>query len=101
MALQTLRTALADADAGGYAVGAFNVSSIDQAIAVLDAAETERSPVIVQAIAGMSAYDDESRWWHRLRVWSPNTSMSPQCCISITDAPMTTARGPWTTASPA
>jgi len=67
MALQTLRTALADADAGGYAVGAFNVSSIDQAIAVLDAAETERSPVIVQAIAGMSAYDDESRWWHRLR----------------------------------
>lgn len=67
MALQTLRTALTDADAGGYAVGAFNVSSIDQAIAVLDAAETERSPVIVQAIAGMSAYDDESRWWHRLR----------------------------------
>ncbi|WEK61201.1 MAG: ketose-bisphosphate aldolase [Candidatus Microbacterium colombiense] len=67
MALQTLRAALADAEAGGYAVGAFNVSSIDQAIAVLDAAEAERSPVIVQSIAGMSAYDDESRWWTRLR----------------------------------
>ncbi|MFF1539434.1 ketose-bisphosphate aldolase [Microbacterium sp. NPDC058269] len=67
MTLQTLRTALAAAEEGGYAVGAFNVSSIDQAIAVLDAAEAERSPVIVQAIAGMSAYDDESRWWHRLR----------------------------------
>ncbi|MCS3843298.1 ketose-bisphosphate aldolase [Microbacterium sp. AK031] len=67
MTLQTLRAALAEAEAGEYAVGAFNVSSIDQAIAVLDAAAAERSPVIVQSIAGMSAYDDESRWWTRLR----------------------------------
>lgn len=67
MTLQTLRTVLAAAEEGGYAVGAFNVSSIDQAIAVLEAAEAERSPVIVQAIAGMSPYDDESRWWKRLR----------------------------------
>ncbi|KJL22183.1 Fructose-bisphosphate aldolase [Microbacterium oxydans] len=67
MALLTLRSALADAEKGGYAVGAFNVSSLDQAIAVLEAAEAESSPVIVQAIAGMSAYDDESRWWSRLR----------------------------------
>lgn len=65
--LQTLRESLAAAQDGGYAVGAFNVSSLDQAIAVLEAAEAERSPVIVQAIAGMSAYDDESRWWTRLR----------------------------------
>ncbi|GAB3596439.1 ketose-bisphosphate aldolase [Microbacterium tumbae] len=67
MSLRTLREVLADAEAGGYAVGAFNVSSLDQAIAVLDAASAERSPVIVQSIAGMSAYDDESRWWMRLR----------------------------------
>ncbi|MEV4737248.1 MULTISPECIES: ketose-bisphosphate aldolase [unclassified Microbacterium] len=67
MALQTLREALALAEAGEYAVGAFNVSSLDQVLAVLAAAEAERSPVIVQAIAGMSAYDDESAWWHRLR----------------------------------
>jgi fructose-bisphosphate aldolase class II len=65
--LITLADALADAERGGYAVGAFNVSSLDQAVAVLDAAEAARSPVIVQAIAGMSAYDDESRWWRRLR----------------------------------
>lgn len=65
--LITLDEALADAERGGYAVGAFNVSSLDQAIAVLDAAEANRSPVIVQAIAGMSAYEDESRWWNRLR----------------------------------
>lgn len=67
VSLVTLRVALARAEEGGYAVGAFNVSSIDQAIAVLDAAEAERSPVIVQSIAGMSAYADEERWWRRLR----------------------------------
>lgn len=67
MTLLTLDEALSDAERGGYAVGAFNVSSLDQAVAVLDAAEASRSPVIVQAIAGMSAYSNESRWWHRLR----------------------------------
>lgn len=67
MTLLTLNEALADAEHGGYAVGAFNVSSLDQAVAVLDAAEASQSPVIVQAIAGMSPYADESRWWHQLR----------------------------------
>lgn len=67
MTLLTLDEVLADAERGGYAVGAFNVSSLDQAVAVLDAAEASRSPVILQAIAGMSPYADESRWWRRLR----------------------------------
>ena len=63
MPLQTLATTLAAAERG-YAVGAFNVSDLNQAIAVLDAARAERSPVIVQTIAGASAYSDESWWWH-------------------------------------
>jgi fructose-bisphosphate aldolase, class II len=67
MPLQTLATTLAAAERGGYAVGAFNVSDLNQAIAVLDAARAESSPVIVQAIAGTSAYGDESWWWHMLR----------------------------------
>jgi fructose-bisphosphate aldolase, class II len=67
MPLQTLATTLAAAERGGYAVGAFNVSDLNQTIAVLDAARAERSPVIVQAITGMSAYVDESWWWHMLR----------------------------------
>ena len=67
MPLQTLATTLAAAERGGYAVGAFNVSDLNQAIAVLDAARAERSPVIVQTIAGASAYSDESWWWHMLR----------------------------------
>ena len=67
MPLQTLATTLAAAERGGYAVGAFNVSDLNQAIAVLEAARAETSPVIVQAIAGTSAYGDESWWWHMLR----------------------------------
>jgi fructose-bisphosphate aldolase class II len=55
MPLQTLATTLGAAERGGYAVGAFNVSDLNQAVAVLDAARAERSPVIVQAIAGTSA----------------------------------------------
>ncbi|WP_238335733.1 ketose-bisphosphate aldolase [Serinicoccus kebangsaanensis] len=66
--LRTLREVLADASAGGYAVGAFNVSTLDQAFAVLEAARAQRSPVIVQAIAGMHPYTgSESWWWSRLR----------------------------------
>jgi fructose-bisphosphate aldolase class II len=67
MPLQTLATTLAAAERGGYAVGAFNVSDLNQAAAVLDAARAERSPVIVQAIAGTSAYADEGWWWDMLR----------------------------------
>jgi fructose-bisphosphate aldolase, class II len=67
MPIQTLAATLDAAEAGGYAVGAFNVSDLNQAVAVLDAARAERSPVIVQAIAGTSAYADESWWWHMLR----------------------------------
>lgn len=67
MALQTLATTLGHAETGGYAVGAFNVSDLNQAVAVLDAARAEGSPVIVQAIAGMHPYADEGWWWDRLR----------------------------------
>jgi fructose-bisphosphate aldolase, class II len=67
MPLQTLATTLAAAERGGYAVGAFNVSDLNQSIAVLDAARAERSPVIVQAITGTSAYSDENWWWRMLR----------------------------------
>lgn len=67
MGVLSLTEVLAGAEQGGYAVGAFNVSSLDQVVAVMEAAVAERSPVIVQAIAGMSPYADEDRWWRRLR----------------------------------
>jgi fructose-bisphosphate aldolase class II len=67
MGIRTLRQLLADAEDGGYAVGAFNVSSLEQAVAVMEAATAERSPVILQAISGMSPYSSEARWWRQLR----------------------------------
>lgn len=67
MAMMTLQNLLTRAEEGEYAVGAFNVSNLDQAYAVMIAAHNERSPVIVQAIAGNHAYGDEGWWWDRLR----------------------------------
>ncbi|MCC2594033.1 ketose-bisphosphate aldolase [Tessaracoccus sp. OS52] len=67
MTTKTLRHLLGEAEAGRYGVGAFNVSDLNQAVAVLDAARAEASPVIVQAIAGMHPYQDEIRWWKQLR----------------------------------
>lgn len=65
--LQSMRSLLAAAEAGSYGVGAFNVSTLDQAFAVAAAANLERSPVIVQAIAGTHAYDSDQRFWRLLR----------------------------------
>jgi fructose-bisphosphate aldolase class II len=67
MPLITLREALTAAEDGGYAVGAFNVSDLNQAYSVLEAARQSKSPVIVQSIAGMNPYADEGWWWDRLR----------------------------------
>ncbi len=66
MALQSLSSLLSAAEAGGYAVGSFNVSDLNQACAVLEAASDQASPVIVQAIAGLHPYASESWWWDQL-----------------------------------
>ena len=39
---------LKDADEGGYAVGGFNITGLESAIAIVEAAEAEKSPVILQ-----------------------------------------------------
>jgi len=41
------------ARSAGYAVGAFNISDVDTALAVLEAAETENAPVIIQIWGGV------------------------------------------------
>ena len=48
MPLATGRELLAAAEAGGYAVPGFNVSNIELALGVLDAAEERRSPIMLQ-----------------------------------------------------
>lgn len=67
MTLVTLREILDRAEAGQYAVGAFNVSDLVQADAVLEAAAVTRSPVIVQTLAACSPYSSEAAWWQALR----------------------------------
>lgn len=66
MALCTLRDVLDQARAGGYGVGAFNVTDIEQVEAVLDAARRTSSPVIVQTIAGASAFGSDELFWDLL-----------------------------------
>ena len=67
MSIKTLGELLSAAEAGNYAVGAFNVSDLNQAVSVLDAARAESSPVIVQVLVGVHPYGDESMWWNELR----------------------------------
>ena len=69
MALITLRQALDAARSGRYAVGAFNVSDVIQAEAVLDAAAETSSPVILASLSGVTAHASDERFWaglHRL-----------------------------------
>ncbi|GGL30190.1 ketose-bisphosphate aldolase [Phycicoccus endophyticus] len=66
MPLITLRHALDAARDGGYAIGAFNVSDLIQAEAVLDAAELTDSPVIVETLAGVSSHGEDARYWSGL-----------------------------------
>jgi fructose-bisphosphate aldolase class II len=54
--LSRLTDLLADADARGYAVPAFNVNDLEALLAIIAAAEEERSPVIVQTSEGALGY---------------------------------------------
>lgn len=62
MPLVTTKQMLADAQAGRYAVGAFNVENMEMVMAVIEAAEEQRAPVIMQTTpstvryAGMDLY---------------------------------------------
>jgi fructose-bisphosphate aldolase class II len=56
MALVSLVDLLKEAEKEGYAVGAFNTNNMEIAQAIVEAAEAERSPVIMQASQGAIAY---------------------------------------------
>jgi len=58
MAFVTLRELLEKAEAGGYAVGAFNCNNMEIVQAIIEASEAENSPVIVQASQGAIKYAD-------------------------------------------
>jgi fructose-bisphosphate aldolase class II len=52
----TLQEVLADAERGGYAVGAFNANNMEIVQAIAEAAVEEKSPVIFQASQGAIRY---------------------------------------------
>ncbi len=54
--LVTTKEMLLDAQAGHYAVGAFNVESLEFVMAVIRAAEDKKSPVIMQTTPGTVKY---------------------------------------------
>ena len=54
--LVTTKEMLLDAQAGHYAVGAFNVENLEFVMAVIKAAEERRSPVIMQTTPGTVKY---------------------------------------------
>lgn len=56
MNLVSLREVLEPAEKGGYAVGAFNANNMEIVQAIIETAEEERSPVILQASQGAIKY---------------------------------------------
>ncbi|NLS44847.1 MAG: ketose-bisphosphate aldolase [Firmicutes bacterium] len=56
MPLVTSEKVLKKAQAGGYAVGAFNANNLEYVQAIVEAAEEERAPVILQASQGAIKY---------------------------------------------
>jgi fructose-bisphosphate aldolase class II len=56
MALVTSKELLREAQAGGYAIGAFNANNMECVKAVVEAAEEERAPVILQVSQGAIRY---------------------------------------------
>lgn len=66
MPIVTLRQALDVARAGGFGIGAFNVTDLVQVEAVMEAAQETESPVIVQTISGASAFRHDEAYWEAL-----------------------------------
>ncbi|NPV79279.1 MAG: ketose-bisphosphate aldolase [Firmicutes bacterium] len=56
MPLVTSKEVLKAAQAGGYAVGAFNANNLEYVQAIIEAAEEEQAPVILQASQGAIKY---------------------------------------------
>ena len=56
MALVSVTELLQKADQGGYAVGAFNANNMEIVQAIIEAAEKENAPVIMQASQGAIKY---------------------------------------------
>ena len=67
MALVTTKQLLADAQKGGYAIGAFNVENMEMVQAVVAAAEELHSPVILQTTPSTLKYADPAYYFANVK----------------------------------
>lgn len=75
MPLVPVRELLEKAEAGGYAVGAFNCNNMEIIQAIIEAAEKEKAPVIVQASQGAIKYAGLEYITALTKVAAENTSV--------------------------
>jgi fructose-bisphosphate aldolase class II len=64
MPLVPMRQVLDEAARGGYGVGAFNVNNLEQIQAIMEAARTTKSPVVIQASRGARKYANDIFLYH-------------------------------------
>ena len=73
--LVTTKEMLLDAQAGHYAVGAFNVENLEFVMAVIKAAEDKHSPVIMQTTPGTIKYANLDYFAAMVRVAAESASV--------------------------
>lgn len=73
--LVTTKKILSDAQAGGYAVGAFNVENMEMVQAVLAAAEELKAPVIMQTTPSTVKYAGLDYFYNNVKVAAERTSV--------------------------
>lgn len=75
MPLVTTKQLLLDAQAGGYAIGAFNVENMEMVQAVVAAAEELKSPVILQTTPSTVKYADLAYFYANVKTAAQKASI--------------------------
>ncbi len=77
--LVTSRELLADAQSKSYAVGAFNVENMEMVLAVIQAAEETKSPVILQTTPGTVKYAGIEMYAANMRTAAERSNVPVAC----------------------
>lgn len=77
--LVTSRELLLDAQKNKYAIGAFNVENMEMVLAVLNAAEETRSPVIMQTTPGTLKYAGADFYFANIRAAAMRSNIPVVC----------------------
>ena len=100
MARITLRQLLDHAAEYGYGVPAFNINNMEQALAIMEAAEATNSPVIMQASRGARSYANDIVLKHLIDAWPRCIRTFRSACTRTTATTKPPAPRRSSTASP-